>query len=54
MVIVGTEAFAREDADALLSAVANLCHRLKSSNNVDANWKVLNVLHKVIYSVKHL
>lgn len=48
MVIVGSEAFAREDADALLSAVASLCRRLKSSNNIDADWKVLNVLHKVI------
>ncbi|RDD38589.1 NADH-ubiquinone oxidoreductase 75 kDa subunit, mitochondrial [Trichoplax sp. H2] len=46
MVVVGTEAFAREDADALLSAVSKLCHRLKSSKNIEANWRVLNVLHR--------
>ena len=50
MVIVGSEVFEREDAAGVHAAVAAISQKAKLNvaGGEDDEWKVLNVLHKVL------
>lgn len=50
MVIVGSEVFGREDAAGIHAAVSAIAQKSKlTSQSDDADWRVLNVLHKVMF-----
>ncbi|CAL8344766.1 unnamed protein product [Boreogadus saida] len=54
MVIVGSSVFQREDAAAVMGAVASISQNARNNGEVDGSWKVLNVLHRVASQVAAL
>ena len=48
VIIIGSQPLASTDGKSVHAMCANISNTLKSSlGNVDENWRVLNVLHKV-------
>ena len=45
--MVGSSCLQRKDGAALHSAVSSLANQLSTSKEVEENWRVLNVLHRV-------
>jgi len=54
IVIVGSEALQRQDGGALISLVQQIANNTKVQSGADADWKVLNVLHRVASQVAAL
>lgn len=54
IVIVGSTALQRPDAPVLLAKIQKFCSTLRTKTNIDANWRVLNVLHRVASQVAAL
>ena len=47
VIIVGTNALNRTDGSKLHGLCATISNSLKSRGKVDAQWRILNVLHRV-------
>lgn len=47
VIIVGTNALNRTDGASVHGLCATISNSLKSKGAVDANWRILNVLHRV-------
>ena len=45
--MVGNTVLQGQDGEALYGQVADMANKLKSSKNVEQDWSVLNVLHRV-------
>jgi len=54
MVVVGSSCLQRDDGGALLSSVASLADRLRTSSGAGSDWRVLNVLQRVASQVAAL
>lgn len=47
MVVMGSSCLQRSDGSALHFMVSTLANRVKAASGADAEWRVLNVLHRV-------
>lgn len=47
VIILGTNALNRADGASLHGLCATIANSLKSKGNVDSQWRILNVLHRV-------
>jgi len=54
IIIVGSTALQRSDGSVVLAKIQKLCSTLRSKGNIDQNWRVLNVLHRVASQVAAL
>jgi len=54
MVVVGSTCLQRGDGAALHASVSSLAARLRATSGAEADWKVLNVLHRVASQVAAL
>merc|ERR1712038_2187349 len=54
VVVVGSECLQRSDGGAILASVQQLAHKVKLKSSAPAEWKVLNVLHRVASQVAAL
>ena len=49
MVIVGSSILQRTDGASIFDLVFSLANKLKTSEQVPSDWRVLNVMHRVSY-----
>ncbi|XP_060112854.1 NADH-ubiquinone oxidoreductase 75 kDa subunit, mitochondrial [Heteronotia binoei] len=54
MVVVGSTVLQREDGAAIHSAISTIAQNAKTKSGADAEWKVLNILHRVASQVAAL
>ncbi|XP_057293927.1 NADH-ubiquinone oxidoreductase 75 kDa subunit, mitochondrial-like [Hydractinia symbiolongicarpus] len=54
VIIVGSKPLNTADGNAVHALCANISNKLKSQGNVDSEWRVLNILHKVASQVAAL
>lgn len=48
VIIVGSNPLTSSEGDSLMAICSQISNGLKSQGSVDKDWKVLNVLHKVM------
>uniref|UniRef100_H3B728 NADH-ubiquinone oxidoreductase 75 kDa subunit, mitochondrial n=1 Tax=Latimeria chalumnae TaxID=7897 RepID=H3B728_LATCH len=48
MVVVGSTALQRSDGAAIHAAVSTIAQSIRTNSSVEENWKVLNVLHRLV------
>ena len=49
VIILGSTALQRPDGTALFSVVSQLAEKTRAQAGVSSDWKVLNILHRVIF-----
>ncbi|XP_063174026.1 NADH-ubiquinone oxidoreductase 75 kDa subunit, mitochondrial [Candoia aspera] len=54
MVVVGSAALQRGDGAAIHSAVSTIAQNIRAKSGVDADWKIMNILHRVASQVAAL
>ncbi|XP_031224847.1 NADH-ubiquinone oxidoreductase 75 kDa subunit, mitochondrial [Mastomys coucha] len=54
MVVLGSSALQRDDGAAILAAVSNVVQNIRVTTSVAAEWKVMNILHRIASQVAAL
>lgn len=54
MVVLGSSALQRDDGAAILVAVSNMVQKIRVTTGVAAEWKVMNILHRIASQVAAL
>ncbi|KAM3854453.1 NADH-ubiquinone oxidoreductase 75 kDa subunit, mitochondrial isoform 3-T4 [Vipera latastei] len=54
MVVMGSAALQRDDGAAIHSAISTITQNIRAKSGIDADWKIMNILHRVASQVAAL
>lgn len=48
MVVMGSAALQRDDGAAIHSAISTITQNIRAKSGIDADWKIMNILHRFV------